>query len=109
MQNSFSRWLVMSAAGNKGAIGKAQHPPKSDGFGGAETAPALAHFEERHYTVAAIAAKWCLSADAVRKLFEREPDVIVIGDPAPRGKRRYTTLRIPQSVVERVHRRLRNL
>jgi hypothetical protein len=107
MQELTPRRLVMSAAGNNGAIGKAQHPPKSDGFGGAETA--LAHFEERHYTVAAIAAKWSLSADAVRKLFEREPDVIVIGDPAPRGKRRYTTLRVPQSVVERVHRRLRNL
>jgi hypothetical protein len=107
MQELTPRRLVMSAAGNKGAIAKAQQPPKSAVLGGAETAPA--HFEERHYTVADIAATWSLSADAVRKLFEREPGVIVIGDPAPRGKRRYTTLRIPQSVVERLHRRLRNL
>jgi hypothetical protein len=32
--------------------------------------------------------------------------VLVIGDRTPRHKRRYLTLRIPQSVLERVHRRL---
>ncbi|HXJ93079.1 MAG TPA: hypothetical protein VMT20_09380 [Terriglobia bacterium] len=64
--------------------------------------------QERHYSVAEIGELWNLSPDAVRKLFKREPGVIVIGDPAPRGKRPYRTLRLPQSVVERVHRRLRN-
>jgi len=32
--------------------------------------------------------------------------VLVIGERNPRHKRRYVTLRIPQSVLERVHRRL---
>lgn len=67
-----------------------------------------ARFRERHYVVAEIAEMWSLSADAVRKLFEREPGVLVLGDYGSRSKRRYTTLRIPQSVVERVHRRLCN-
>jgi len=61
---------------------------------------------ERHYAVAEIAEMWNLSADKVRELFEDEPGVLVIGDRSPRRKRRYVTLRIPQSVLERVHSRL---
>jgi hypothetical protein len=93
-------------AGNKPLIGSDRALPKPGGFGRAETSPGP--FEERHYSVAEIGELWSLSTDVVRQLFEREAGVIVIGDPAPRGKRRYTTLRIPQSVLERVHRRLRN-
>ena len=70
---------------------------------------AQARFEERHFTAAQIGEMWTLSTDVVRKLFEREPGVLVIGDDSRRGKRGYRTLRIPQSVVERVHRRLCNL
>lgn len=63
-------------------------------------------FAERHYTVAEIAAMWKLSRDAVRRLFAKEPGVLVLGQTdGKRQKRRYTTLRIPESVVERVHRR----
>jgi hypothetical protein len=61
---------------------------------------------ERHYAVTEIAEMWSLSADKVRELFEDEPGVLVIGERSPRHKRRYITLRIPQSVLERVHRRL---
>jgi hypothetical protein len=64
-------------------------------------------FAERHYGVAEIAAMWNLSPDKVRRLFENESGVVVLGDEVPnRGKRRYRTLLIPESVVERVHRRL---
>ena len=73
------------------------------------TAPAaVASFAERHYSVPELSALWNLGPDLVRKLFEREPGVMVIGDPAPRGKRPYRTLRIPESVALRVHRRLLN-
>jgi hypothetical protein len=61
---------------------------------------------ERHYAVTEIAEMWNLSPDKVREIFEREPDVLVIGDRNPRHKRRYLTLRIPQTVLERVHNRL---
>jgi hypothetical protein len=61
---------------------------------------------ERHYAVAEIAGMWNLSTDKVRELFENEPGVIVLGERNPRHKRRYITLRIPHSVVERVHARL---
>ena len=64
-------------------------------------------FADRHYSPAEIAERWSLSADAIRKLFEKEPGVLVIGSTVPRrGKRHYTTLRIPEHVLERVHRRL---
>ena len=60
---------------------------------------------ERHYAVADVAKMWKLSRDAVIRLFRDEPGVLVLGDSNPRRrKRRYTTLRIPQSVLDRVHR-----
>jgi hypothetical protein len=49
---------------------------------------------------------WGLSADSIRRLFDDEPGVLVIGDTNHQHKRRYRTLRIPQSVIERVHRRM---
>jgi hypothetical protein len=61
---------------------------------------------ERHYAVAEIAEMWNLSPDKVRELFENEPGVLVLGERSPRHKRRYVTLRIPHSVLERVHRRM---
>jgi hypothetical protein len=65
---------------------------------------------ERHYSPAEIATRWNLSVDTVRKIFENEPGVLVIGNTRPRrGKRSYTTMRIPGEVIERVHRRLLNV
>lgn len=61
---------------------------------------------ERHYAVDEVAEMWHLSPDKVRALFEHEPGVLVIGDSFPRHKRRYRTLRIPQTVLNRVHSRL---
>ncbi len=61
---------------------------------------------ERHYAVTEIAEMWNLSADKVRDLFEDEPGVLMIGERNPRRKRRYVTLRIPRSVLERVRARL---
>jgi hypothetical protein len=97
----------MIEAGNKVPAGRNRAAPKPGGYGRERTAPA--HFGERHYSTAEIGELWSLSTDVVRKLFESEPGVIVIGDPAPRGKRLYRTFQVPQSVVERVHRRLQNL
>ena len=66
-------------------------------------------FSERHYSVAEVSVLWNLSGDVVRKLFQKEPGVMVIGeDGSTRSRRRYTSLRIPESIVERVHRRMLN-
>ena len=64
-------------------------------------------FAERHYSVVEIAEMWGLSSGVVRRIFQNEPGVLAIGEPRPRfGRRRgKVTLRIPQSVLERVYRR----
>ena len=61
---------------------------------------------ERHYTVDEIAQAWKLSRSKVRRLFENEPGVLVLENRGSFSRRRYRTLRIPKSVVERVYRRL---
>ncbi len=71
--------------------------------------PANSAFTERHYTVAEIAAMWNLSQDAVRRIFESEPGVLVLAGRGSSQTRRYRTLRIPESVLQRVHRRLANV
>lgn len=65
---------------------------------------------EPHYSVAEVAEMWKLSPNAVRKLFQNEPGVLALGKPRPKfGRQRgYVTLRIPQSILDRVHRRLCN-
>jgi hypothetical protein len=62
---------------------------------------------ERHYAPDELGQLWNLSADTVRRLFEREPGVLVIERATGRA-RRYRTLRIPESVALRVHRQLTN-
>lgn len=61
---------------------------------------------EQHYTVRELAELWAFSNDTIRRLFEDEPGVLMIGERLPRRKRRYVTLRIPSSVAARVHRRM---
>jgi hypothetical protein len=61
---------------------------------------------ELHYTVDDITEMWKLSRDSVRRLFRDEPGVLAISPRQRRGKRAYVTLRIPASVVERVHRKI---
>ena len=55
--------------------------------------------------MAEIAELWKLSRDLVRKIFEGEPGVLVIGRDGSRSKRGYHTLRVPESVLARVYRR----
>ena len=60
---------------------------------------------ERHLSVEELAALWGMSEDFVRRLFLKEPGVVVFFNHQP-GKRVYRTLRIPESVALRVHRRM---
>lgn len=61
---------------------------------------------EKHYSPDEIAELWGVSAETIRVLFREESGVLKIGKPGNRYKRGYYTLRIPESVAERVHRRL---
>lgn len=70
-----------------------------------EEAPGSRLFE-RHLSPAELAEAWNLSEDTVRRIFEHEPDVLIFENPEKVSERRRRTMRIPQSVAERVHRRL---
>lgn len=62
--------------------------------------------EEGVSTIAEIAARWKVSRDFVRRVFERETGVLVLGNYPTRGKRGYRTLRVPKGVLLRVEKRL---
>jgi hypothetical protein len=62
--------------------------------------------DERHYAPADLAKAWGVDVETIRNLFREEPGVVKIGEKAPRHKRSYLTLRIPESVAVRVHKRL---
>ena len=59
---------------------------------------------EYHYTVAELSELWNLSRESIRKMFEKEPGVVVFYFPKL-NKRRYRTLRIPESIAKRVYRK----
>ena len=61
---------------------------------------------EKHFSPTELAEVWGLSPDTIRNLFREQPGVLKIGRAEARFRRGYFTLRIPQSVVERVYRRL---
>jgi transcriptional regulator GlxA family with amidase domain len=62
---------------------------------------------ERHYSAEEIGRLWRLSPRTVRRMFEQEPGILVFGNTGTMKRRRYLTIRIPESVLVRVHRRLR--
>jgi hypothetical protein len=67
--------------------------------------PAIETTFERHYSVPELAEKWQVSTDFVRRLFLREPGVVIFYHQRP-GRRTYRTLRVPESIAARVHGRL---
>jgi hypothetical protein len=60
--------------------------------------------DERHYAPADLAKVWGVDVETIRNLFRS--GVLKIGEKNPRGRRMYLTLRIPESVAVRVHKRL---
>jgi hypothetical protein len=61
---------------------------------------------ELHYKPAELAEKWGFSYRTVLRIFEDEVGVIRIGSPETRFKRRRYSIRIPESVAERVYKRI---
>jgi hypothetical protein len=60
---------------------------------------------ERHYTPKELAEIWRLDESTMRRMFQDEPGVLKIGSTGRRNKRDYVTLRIPESVAQRVYER----
>lgn len=61
---------------------------------------------EEHFTVAEIAEKWHMSIPYVRRIFQEEPGVVKFGRAETPTQRSNIHIRIPASVVDRVHTRL---
>jgi hypothetical protein len=76
--------------------------PQRTGPEGCRPEPAL----EKHYSVTEIAKLWGLSENTIRRIFSNEPGVVEWGNGEDRFRRGYKTIRIPESVLQRVHRRL---
>jgi hypothetical protein len=62
---------------------------------------------ERHYSAGEIGKLWNLSGETIRTMFENEPGVLRIGEGDSRKKRAYFTMRVPESVMRRVHQKWR--
>jgi transcriptional regulator GlxA family with amidase domain len=62
---------------------------------------------EKHYSVSELARLWGLSERTIRRMFENEPGVLCWGSSESRFRRGYKTLRVPETVMLRVHRQLR--
>lgn len=58
------------------------------------------------YTVQEVAALTGFSRQTITRIFEKEPDVLIVTRPETLHKRGYRTIRIPHAVYERVLRRL---
>jgi hypothetical protein len=65
-----------------------------------------ATMKEPHYKVDDVAALWNMSPDTVRRIFLDEPGVIRYARPRSKYKRSYSTILIPESVLNRVYRRM---
>jgi hypothetical protein len=61
---------------------------------------------EKHYTPLQIAELWAVSTDTVLRTFREEPGVIQFGSAESRFGRKRKTLRIPESILIRVHQKL---
>ena len=62
---------------------------------------------ERHSTPQEVAELWGVSCNTARRIFRDEPGVIEFGSDETRWSRKRKVMRIPRSVLIRVHERLR--
>ena len=61
---------------------------------------------ERHYSVKEIAELWGLAENTVIRMFKQEPGVLGVNNSRRKFAGNHVTLRIPESVMDRVHRKL---
>jgi hypothetical protein len=67
-----------------------------------ETKPKLP-VHEQHFTPAELGEEWHVAANTVRRWAEEFGGVLEINRPEEVHKRRYKTIRIPQSTAEKIY------
>lgn len=60
---------------------------------------------EPHYSPDELGERWHVSPNTVRRLCEEEGEILVIDRPERMHKRRYKTIRIPQSTAVKIYER----
>ena len=78
-------------------------PPRTASTPGVEKSSLV---KEKHWNVVEVAEQWGVSADLIRDIFKDEDGVLIVERPGTRTKRSYSTMRIPESVLERVYNQL---
>jgi hypothetical protein len=73
-----------------------------------QLSPANAAESEHHFTAKEVAEAWNLSQDTIYRLFSNEPGVLILVSETKKYRRTRRTLRIPESVKNRVYRRFQN-
>jgi hypothetical protein len=63
---------------------------------------------EKHYSIAEVAELWGLSWTTVKRMIEGEHGILTFGNPGSAKRKPYQTIRIPESVLQRLHTRLRS-
>lgn len=58
---------------------------------------------ERHFSTRTLAELWGFSEDTIQRWAEDEDDVLRCGSEGGRGRKRRVTLRIPESVAQRIY------
>jgi hypothetical protein len=82
---------------------KPQPKPEPKRRPGLEVSAIMA--DEKHYTPDELAALWGVSAETIRTVFRKESGVLRLANPNEK-KRTYVLMRIPESIAQRVHKRL---
>ena len=59
---------------------------------------------EKHFSVQEVAEMWNVSRQTATRMFEGQPGVLSFGSSETKFGRKHVTLRVPASVVARVHR-----
>jgi hypothetical protein len=81
--------------------------PLQQQFNDYSSEPPLDVAQEKHYTIGEIAERWHCAYKTVQAMFVNEPGVLVWGPGERRFKRSHRSMRVPESVMIRVHRRNR--
>ena len=88
-----------------GTIGESWHNRGDDLRDGGNKSADAAVALERHFEPAELGKLWGLSDDTIRRIFESE-DGVLRHTETNRLKRKYVSMRIPESVAVRVHRKM---
>src|ERR1700733_4926975 len=98
--NSLTDAIAELKASSKFREWRPSHPKPAPRTPGIEKSSILK--DERHFTPQELADMWKVSIQTIREIFQNEDGVLKIGRDGTRSRRRYKTLRIPESVAERV-------